>query len=167
MILDASRHAPPRVQRDRLTPIPKSTNSDRTAATAQLADQILSPTTKMAPAREVKPAYRGPRIELLVIPECPYATLAEALIAVTLHELGLAHTPVLTTVIDTTAEAIRRRFTGSPSIVINGVDPWAHPDGKPAMACRATATAPAGLPDPHSLAHALCTAVLEDHRFLR
>ena len=26
---------------------------------------------------------------------------------------------------------------------------------------------PAGLPDPHSLAHALCTAVLEDHRVLR
>jgi len=33
----------------------------------------------------------------------------------------------------TTAEAIHRRFTGSPRIIINGVDPWAHPDAKPAM----------------------------------
>ncbi|BBZ19023.1 hypothetical protein MGAD_33580 [Mycolicibacterium gadium] len=76
--------------------------------------------------------YCGPQIELLVIPDCPYATLAEALIAVTLNKLDLSHAPVITTVIATTAEAARRRFTGSPSIVINGVDPWANPMGNPA-----------------------------------
>lgn len=107
--------------------------------------------------------YCGPRIELLVIPDCPYATFAETLIEVTLNQLGLPHTPVLTTVVKTTAESIRRRFTGSPSIIINGVDPWAHPDGEPGLACHAHPS-PAGLPTPYSLAQALCTAVLDDHR---
>ncbi|WP_246230835.1 hypothetical protein [Mycolicibacterium sediminis] len=81
----------------------------------------------------------------------------------TLNELGLSHTPVLTTVIATTAEATRRQFTGSPSIVINGVDPWAHPGGEPGLTCRIHPS-PAGLPTPHSLAQALIAAVQDDHR---
>lgn len=84
----------------------------------------------------------------------------------TLNELGLLHTSVLTTVIDTTAEAIRRNFTGSPTIVINGVDPWAHPDEEPGLACRDQSSSPAGLPTPQGLAQALCAAVLDDHRVL-
>lgn len=102
---------------------------------------------------------------MLVIRDCPYATLAGALITMTLNELGLHHTPVLTTVIDTTAEAIRRRFTGSPSIIINGVDPWAHPDELPGLACRVLPSGD-GLPTPERLAQALCTAVVDDRQTL-
>lgn len=122
-----------------------------------------SPAYEVAPTLDVSPSYCGPRIELLVIPDCPYTTLAEALIAMTLSELGLSHRPVLTTLITTTAEAIRRRFTGSPSIVINGVDPWAHPNGQSGLTCRVH-PAPAELPTPRSLAQALISAVQDDHR---
>lgn len=107
----------------------------------------------------------GPRVELFVIPDCPYATLAETLLRVTLNEVGLPNVPILTTVINTHAEAIRRRFMGSPSIEINGIDPWAHPNGQPALACRLYPSS-TGLPTQHSLAQALCAAVL-DHRLPR
>ncbi|WP_176749652.1 hypothetical protein [Mycolicibacterium grossiae] len=100
-------------------------------------------------------------MELFVIPDCPYATLAETLLRVTLNELGLPSVPVLTTVIDTHAEAIRRGFMGSPSIEINGIDPWAQPDGKPALACRLYPSS-TGLPTQYSLAQALCAAVLNE-----
>lgn len=147
--------------------IVKSTNGDRMLAATMPSGETRSLQTEVAPIRDSeRPTYCGPRIELLVTPDCPYATLAKALITVTLTELGLSHTPVRTTVIDTTAEAIHRRFTGSPSIIINGVDPWAHPDAQPAMACRVQPS-PAGLPTPHSLAQALCVAVLDDHHALR
>jgi hypothetical protein len=109
----------------RMKTIVKSTNGDRMLAATMPSDETRSLQTEVAPIRDERPTYCGPRIELLVTPDCPYATLAKALITVTLTELGLSHTPVRTTVIDTTAEAIHRRFTGSPSIIINGVDPWA------------------------------------------
>jgi glutaredoxin len=111
-------------------------------------------------------AYRGPRVELFVIPDCPYATLAETLLRSTLNELGLSGVPVRTTVIATSAEAIRRGFMGSPSIEINGIDPWAQPDGAPALACRLYPSS-TGLPTQHSLARALCSAVLDDRRLPR
>lgn len=110
--------------------------------------------------------YCGPRVELLVIPDCPHATLAETLLRVTLNELGLPHVPVLTTVIETIAEAIRRGFMGSPSIMINGIDPWAQPDGDPDLACRLYPSS-TGIPTQYSLAQALCAAVLDDHRLPR
>lgn len=112
---------------------------------------------------EESPTYRGPRIELLVVPDCPYATLAETLLRVTLNELCLPHVPVLTTVIYTVADAVRRGFMGSPSIMINGIDPWAQPDGNPALACRLYPSS-TGTPTQYSLARALCAAVLDDHR---
>lgn len=117
---------------------------------------------RQEPHHEEPPVYRGPRIELLVVPDCPHATLAETLLRVTLNELCLPHVPVLTTVIDTMADAIRRGFTGSPSIMINGIDPWAQPGSEPALACRLY-SASAGTPTQDSLARALCAAVLDDH----
>ncbi|AFM20338.1 hypothetical protein Mycch_5705 (plasmid) [Mycolicibacterium chubuense NBB4] len=132
-------------------------------ATAVSVRECRSPATEVTSIGEAPPTYRGPRVELLVIPDCPYATLAETAIRMTLNELGLPHTPVLTTVVETTAEAIRRRFTGSPTIVINGVDPWAHPDREPGLTCRAQPDR-GGLPTPYGLAQALCAAVLKDHR---
>jgi hypothetical protein len=109
------------------------------------------------------PTYHGPRVELLVIADCPYATLAEALLRVTLNELGLPRTPVHVNMIETTVEATRRNFVGSPTIRINGIDPWAKPDGEPRLACRLHPS-PAGLPTQFSLAQALCAAVVDDQR---
>jgi hypothetical protein len=146
----------------RIETIAESTNRVHVPS-ASSSNEYRSPAIEIATVFNESSTYRGPQIELLVIPDCPYATLAEALIAVTLNKLDLSHAPVLTTVIATTAEAARRRFTGSPSIVINGVDPWANPDGQPRLTCRVHPS-PAGLPSPHDLAQALFTAVLDDHR---
>lgn len=121
---------------------------------------------RQEPHHEEPPTYGGPRIELLVVPDCPHATLAETLLRVTLNELCLPHVPVLTTVVETMSDAIRRGFTGSPTIMINGIDPWAPPDGKPALACRLYPSS-AGTPTQYSLARALCAAVLDDHRLPR
>ena len=105
--------------------------------------------------------YLGPRVELLVIAGCPHATLAEALLRVTLDELGLTRTPVYINMIETTAEAIHQTFVGSPTIRINGVDPWAQSGSEPGLACRVHPS-PAGLPTQYSLAQALCAAVVND-----
>lgn len=168
MMIQLGRHALPGAsEKEGLTLIGESTSGRAGRATEGSSTRYRSPTGEdTSTHHEESPQYGGPRIELLVIPDCPYTTLAETLITVALHELGLTRTPVLTTVIETTAEAVRRGFTGSPSIVINGVDPWAHPDGEVGLTCR-NHPSPAGLPTPRSLAQALCTAVLDDHRVHR
>ena len=166
MMIEASRTSPTPGPRRRGGPITESRSGHHVRPTTGSSVQNHFRTTEFASTGHTEPAYSGPRVELLTTPDCPYATLAGALITMTLNELGLLHTSVLTTVIDTTAEAIRRNFTGSPTIVINGVDPWAHPDEEPGLACRDQSSSPAGLPTPQGLAQALCAAVLDDHRVL-
>lgn len=165
MMIEAGRHAPTSGPRRRVKPIAESTGGHQVRAITGSSSQNSFLATEFASISHEQSPYGGPRIELLTTPDCPYATLAGALITMTLHELGLLHTSVLTTVIETMTEATRRNFTGSPTIVINGVDPWAQPEGEPGLACRVHPS-PAGLPTPQSLAQALCAAVLEDHRAL-
>lgn len=166
MMIEAGRHAPTAGPRRRVEPIAESTGRHQMRATTGSSAQNIMSATEFALIGHEQSPYGGPRIELLTTPDCPYATLAEALITMTLNELGLVHTSVLTTVIETTTEATRRKFTGSPTIVINGVDPWANPDDEFGLACRDQPSSPAGLPTPQGLAQALCAAVLEDHRVL-
>lgn len=74
-------------------------------------------------------------IELLVIPDCPHAAAAEALVRAALREAGspdLVHRRL----IQTRADAERQGFIGSPTILIDGVDPFAEPGRPPALACR-------------------------------
>ncbi|MDP8958112.1 MAG: thioredoxin family protein [Actinomycetota bacterium] len=51
-------------------------------------------------------------------------------------------------VIDSYEKAVQRRFPGSPTVLINGVDPFAKPNAEPGLACRIydTETGPAGSP---------------------
>ena len=51
-------------------------------------------------------------------------------------------------IVDTPEEAERTRFRGSPSILINGVDPFADPDDPVGLSCRVyqTPDGPAGSP---------------------
>ena len=99
------------------------------------------------------------RIELLVTVDCPRHALANALLRVTLDRLGLGHITVHTTVIDTPAGEVRRGFTGSPTILINGADPWPPVESQSAIACRLYPTVD-GLPDQQELAAALHAAVV-------
>ena len=58
--------------------------------------------------------------------------------------VGLAAQPVHMTVIASQEQAQERGFVGSPTILINGVDPFVAAGQNPAYACRVYAT-PAGL----------------------
>ena len=59
--------------------------------------------------------------------------------------------------VETEADAHRLRFRGSPTILIDGVDPWADPDAPIGLACRVfrTERGLAGLPSETQLLAAL------------
>lgn len=62
--------------------------------------------------------------------------------------------------VDTAEEAERVRFLGSPSIHIDGVDPFAEPDGPVGLSCRIyqTPAGPAGSPTLDQLREVLADA---------
>ena len=82
-------------------------------------------------------------IELLVVAGCPHQEAAAELI-----ESAVAATQVVATltqtIIYTQDQAERRDFTGSPTILVDGTDPFAEPGARAALACRLYAT-PDGL----------------------
>jgi hypothetical protein len=96
-------------------------------------------------------------VELLVVPDCPNESAAEALLRAALHDLGLTGVEVRTTVIRTQDDAEMRGFVGSPTILVDGADPFAQSSRPPALACRVyfTPSGPSGIPDLNSLRHAL------------
>jgi len=59
--------------------------------------------------------------------------------------------------VETLEEAERLGFTGSPTILVDGIDPFAQPGASAALACRLyrTATGSDGAPAPEELAAAL------------
>ena len=96
-------------------------------------------------------------VELVVVPGCPHADETRELLASVLAELGLSATALRTTMIRTDAEALRREFCGSPTILIDGVDPFAQPAHRAALACRLYPgpAGPRGRPDRVALRAAL------------
>lgn len=75
-------------------------------------------------------------VELLVIADCPNESPAAVLLRTALCDVGLGAVEVTTTVIDTPQQAELRGFTGSPTILIDGCDPFSDPGWAPALACR-------------------------------
>ncbi len=100
------------------------------------------------------------RIDLLVVPDCPNEAPARDLLSALLAEQGLTAS-VVTTVVSSADEAQARGFTGSPTFLINGVDPFAQDGARVGLACRVYRSAHglAGLPDREELALALVMAV--------
>jgi hypothetical protein len=99
-------------------------------------------------------------VELLVIPGCPNTAAAVDLMRQALSAIGLSGQSVRTTVVGDDAQARRRNFPGSPTFLINGVDPFAEHLQQPAVACRLydTPTGRRGTPDPIALRQALQAA---------
>lgn len=95
-------------------------------------------------------------IELLVIPDCPHSGAAADLIKTAVADTHVPAT-VTRTIIDSCDEAQRRGFTGSPTILLNGVDPFARPEAPVALACRlySTPDGPRGVPALRDLRQAL------------
>ena len=76
------------------------------------------------------------KVELLVVADCANEEPAAALLRSALDAVGLTDVAFVTTVVDTMEAAERLNFAGSPTILIDGVDPFAMPGSAPALACR-------------------------------
>lgn len=82
-------------------------------------------------------------VELLVVPECPNEVSALDLTRAALDELDVSAS-VIRSVIESDEHARARGFTGSPTFLINGRDPFGEPGAAVGVACRLYRT-PAGL----------------------
>lgn len=100
------------------------------------------------------------RIEILTIDGCPNGPAAERAVRHALSELGLETEPAVR-VIRTPAEAAATAFSGSPTVLVDGVD--AVPGSAPIqdLACRVyrTADGPSGHPTAEMLVPALRAAL--------
>lgn len=83
-------------------------------------------------------------VELLVVPDCPNESGALSALRFAVERMGLTAQSVRTTVIASQEQAQERGFVGSPTILIDGLDPFGVPGQSPAVACRVYVT-PAGL----------------------
>jgi hypothetical protein len=98
------------------------------------------------------------RIEVLAVPGCRDAPLAERLLRRALDEIGLGDIGFETRVINDQAEAELIGFTGSPTFLINGRDPFAEHGAVVGLTCRLYHTPAghlAGLPNYDALQQAL------------
>ena len=86
--------------------------------------------------------------------DCPNESGAMSVLRLACERAGMAALPVRTTVIASPEQAQKRGFVGSPTILIDGVDPLAIPGQRPALACRVYATE-AGLSGVPPLAHVI------------
>jgi hypothetical protein len=93
-------------------------------------------------------------VDVLVIPDCPHRAAAEAFVRSALDDLGLRSVPVRVTVVETQEDAERLRLAGSPTILVDGWDPFAPPGAEPTLACRIYRDGDA-LPDARELRQAL------------
>lgn len=82
-------------------------------------------------------AHRGRvDVQLLVVTDCPNEGPAAAVLRQALDDTGLSTVQFTIRVVSDQAEAERIGFTGSPTVLIDGRDPFAEPGQHPALACR-------------------------------
>ncbi|MGA5442347.1 alkylmercury lyase [Streptomyces griseoincarnatus] len=73
------------------------------------------------------------RIAVLTVPDCPNAPLIRARIAEALQGRTL---PVEWIEVNDADEATRQGMTGSPTLLLDGIDPFAHEGAAPSLSCR-------------------------------
>lgn len=97
---------------------------------------------------------------MLVVPDCPHEAEAAAAVREAARQVGLSDISVRIIVIDTDEQARARGFAGSPTYLIDGVDPFAEPGAPIGLTCRIypTTAGPAGVPEPAQLRAALVLA---------
>ena len=81
-------------------------------------------------------------IKLQYFDGCPNREVLDHRIAEALH--GRTDASIIRQRVETTEEAIRLGFHGSPTILIDGIDPFAEPSAPVGLACRVFRT-PNGL----------------------
>lgn len=75
-------------------------------------------------------------ITVLHTPGCPNVTVAIQRLSEAIGRLPGPAPRVTVEEIADADEARRRKFSGSPTVLIDGVDPFAGPESSPAFACR-------------------------------
>lgn len=78
----------------------------------------------------------GVELTLLYFDGCPNWRDAEQNLDVALAELGATNVVLRRQLVDTVEEAERMGFHGSPTILIDGADPFAAPGATPGLSCR-------------------------------
>jgi len=98
-------------------------------------------------------------VELLVVPNCPNEAIARDVLGVALEQASV-EAAVTVTVIESDDEAQRRRFVGSPTFLIDGVDPFSGAGAPGGLTCRLYETVDglAAVPTVGSLRDALSRA---------
>jgi hypothetical protein len=96
-------------------------------------------------------------IELQFVEGCPHVPVIRQRLADALEAVGRGDIEVWLTTIRTADEARKFGFTGSPTVLIDGRDPFARPHTKAALSCRLYSNAPgsSGLPSIERLIAAL------------
>ena len=84
------------------------------------------------------------QIELLYFDGCPNWTVAETRLAQALSNVGHGEVPVRRRHVETYEEATAIGFTGSPTVLVDGRDPFANGSEQVGLSCRVYAT-PDGL----------------------
>lgn len=99
------------------------------------------------------------RVQLLYLQGCPHRAEAEARLREALRETGHPNEGVEVIRVDNQVQARRLGFHGSPTILVNGVDPFPIRDATSSQACRLylTPQGTAGTPSTSQLATALAT----------
>jgi hypothetical protein len=95
-------------------------------------------------------------LTLLTVPDCPNVAAFEERLAAALS--GRPDVVVRRREVADQQEAEQARMHGSPTLLINGVDPFAVPDLAPGLSCRLyrdAAGRPAGAPTVEALRRAL------------
>ena len=88
-------------------------------------------------------------VELLVVDECPNEGPTAALLRRALDDVGLHRVPIRTRVVSSPQDAERLRFVGSPTVRIDGEDPFDTDDRRIGLSCRTylTNSVRSGTPD--------------------
>jgi hypothetical protein len=74
------------------------------------------------------------RVEMLTVPDCPNGPVLKERLALVLA--GRTDVELAKHVVDDQAEAERRGMHGSPTLLVDGQDPFADPDTAASMSCR-------------------------------
>lgn len=100
------------------------------------------------------------QVELLVVAGCPHEAAVQAALAQAAEQADIADVVFSVTVIHTEKEAQARGCVGSPTVLVDGIDPFAEPGAQTGLSCRLyrTVTGSAGVPDVAALRNALVRA---------
>jgi hypothetical protein len=105
-------------------------------------------------------------VEVRFVEGCPNLPFTRQRLGVALDAVGRGDIDVRLRAVRTDAEAAELGFTGSPTILINGADPFAHSHSLVGLSCRLylTAEGVSGSPSVEQLSPPLPTWTQSDRR---